>query len=337
MHVALMRGAAEVLVVGGALYLYGPYRIDGAHTAPSNAAFDESLRARDARWGVRDLGEVTAAAEGEGFARRTLVSMPGNNQSIRVRESLTRPAVPTRLPSDRAFDTLLDPATVALPAGQEPSMSHLRLRTALTSCLVAAVAAIALLIAGCTRTTPAPAPISPWSPTTPTSPRRTPASPPAVTRSWIPGEQCDDGNQVGRRRLRDQLHIQLLPRRGLQVRRRRSLQRQGDLLGGSPLRARHRPRRRRHVRPNGGVVKICKGGVCGDPGCGDGIITVPEECDDSNKVDGDGCDSCRYTCVAKDDTRNCTPPTPASARAPATTSSTPASPARRSPPAPPAA
>jgi len=79
----LMRGAARLLAPGGLLYLYGPFMRDGAHTAPSNAAFDENLRARDPAWGVRDLGDVIAAAEG--FASPTVVAMPANNLSVLFR------------------------------------------------------------------------------------------------------------------------------------------------------------------------------------------------------------------------------------------------------------
>ena len=62
--------------------MYGPYRVGGAHTAPSNAEFDASLRARDPRWGVRDCEAVIALAEaaGLGFAER--VEMPANNQIL---------------------------------------------------------------------------------------------------------------------------------------------------------------------------------------------------------------------------------------------------------------
>ena len=57
MH-GLFAGAARVLPPGGLLYLYGPYRFHGQFTAPSNEAFDESLRARDPRWGVRDIRDL---------------------------------------------------------------------------------------------------------------------------------------------------------------------------------------------------------------------------------------------------------------------------------------
>jgi SAM-dependent methyltransferase len=77
----LMAGAARVLPPGGVLYLYGPFREEGRHTAPSNEAFDADLRARDPRWGVRDLGEVIALARRHGLAYRETVAMPANNRS----------------------------------------------------------------------------------------------------------------------------------------------------------------------------------------------------------------------------------------------------------------
>ena len=78
----LLAGASALLAPGSPLYLYGPYRIEGAFTAASNADFDASLRARDPRWGVRDLDEVTRAAEAVGFKRERVVAMPANNHSV---------------------------------------------------------------------------------------------------------------------------------------------------------------------------------------------------------------------------------------------------------------
>lgn len=73
---ALLAGAARVLPAGGRLLLYGPYRRNG-QMAPSNLAFDESLRSRDPRWGVRDLEALQAAARG--FTLERVVEMPANN------------------------------------------------------------------------------------------------------------------------------------------------------------------------------------------------------------------------------------------------------------------
>ena len=80
--VGLMRGAARVLAPGGLLYLYGPYRRAGAHTAPSNAAFDRSLRARDPAWGIRDLEAVVEQATASGFLSAKIEAMPTNNLSL---------------------------------------------------------------------------------------------------------------------------------------------------------------------------------------------------------------------------------------------------------------
>jgi hypothetical protein len=78
----LLRGASRHLVPGGVLVLYGPYRIGGAHTAPSNAAFDLDLRSRDPSWGVRDLDAVVAEARANGLALVERVGMPANNQIL---------------------------------------------------------------------------------------------------------------------------------------------------------------------------------------------------------------------------------------------------------------
>ncbi len=83
----LLRGAGAALVPGGVLILYGPFRIDGAHTAPSNAAFDADLRQRDPRWGVRDLETVVALAATYGLALEERVPMPANNQTLIFRRA----------------------------------------------------------------------------------------------------------------------------------------------------------------------------------------------------------------------------------------------------------
>ena len=81
----LFAGAARTLPAGGLLFLYGPYRFDGAFTAPSNEAFDQSLRSRDPRWGVRDVRDLEATAAATGFALREAVAMPANNHSLLFR------------------------------------------------------------------------------------------------------------------------------------------------------------------------------------------------------------------------------------------------------------
>ncbi len=78
----LMAGAARLLRTGSPLFLYGPYKRGGRHTAPSNEAFDESLRARNPEWGVRDLDDVERCAEQHGFSLADVVAMPANNLTV---------------------------------------------------------------------------------------------------------------------------------------------------------------------------------------------------------------------------------------------------------------
>jgi len=80
--VGLIAGAAGVLADGGTLYLYGPYRREGRHTAPSNEAFDRDLRQRNQAWGVRDLEAVASLAAAEGFGPPEIIDMPANNLSL---------------------------------------------------------------------------------------------------------------------------------------------------------------------------------------------------------------------------------------------------------------
>ncbi len=78
----LLAGAGRVLRPGGVLLLYGPFRRKGAHTAPSNASFDESLRTRDRSWGIRDLETVIDGAAAHGLSHRATVEMPANNFTV---------------------------------------------------------------------------------------------------------------------------------------------------------------------------------------------------------------------------------------------------------------
>jgi hypothetical protein len=75
----LIAGAARYLRPEGRLFLYGPFKRGGRHTAPSNAAFDVSLRDNDPEWGVRDVDEVAALAQRNGLKLLDVVEMPANN------------------------------------------------------------------------------------------------------------------------------------------------------------------------------------------------------------------------------------------------------------------
>ncbi|MCO4887778.1 class I SAM-dependent methyltransferase [Cupriavidus sp. WGtm5] len=83
---ALFAGAGKLLGPGGVLFLYGPYRRGGAHTAPSNAAFDAQLRATDPDWGVRDMEAVIALGAAQGLRCEEPVPMPANNFCLVLRK-----------------------------------------------------------------------------------------------------------------------------------------------------------------------------------------------------------------------------------------------------------
>ncbi len=85
--VGLVGGAGRILPPGGLLYLYGPYRREGRHTAPSNEAFDADLKRRNPAWGVRDLEAVAALAAAAGLAGPEVVQMPANNLSVVFRKA----------------------------------------------------------------------------------------------------------------------------------------------------------------------------------------------------------------------------------------------------------
>jgi SAM-dependent methyltransferase len=75
----LLSGAARFLRPDGRLFVYGPFMRDGQHTAPSNAAFDASLRAQNPDWGVRDIGDLSTLAQDDGLTLAETVPMPANN------------------------------------------------------------------------------------------------------------------------------------------------------------------------------------------------------------------------------------------------------------------
>lgn len=82
----LMQGAGRLLKSGCPLYLYGPYRQAGVETAPSNEAFDASLKARNPEWGLRRLEDVAAEAGRHGLTLDAVVAMPANNLSLVFRK-----------------------------------------------------------------------------------------------------------------------------------------------------------------------------------------------------------------------------------------------------------
>lgn len=78
----LMAKAGALLPKGAPLYLYGPYVRDGIETAPSNLAFDASLKERNADWGLRNVRDVVQLAEEAGLTLDRIIEMPANNLSL---------------------------------------------------------------------------------------------------------------------------------------------------------------------------------------------------------------------------------------------------------------
>ena len=83
----LMAAAGRILSPGGILYLYGPYKQDGEHTAPTNANFDEYLREQNPEWGVRNLEDVIEVASNHDLTLQKTVTMPANNLSVVFKHS----------------------------------------------------------------------------------------------------------------------------------------------------------------------------------------------------------------------------------------------------------
>ena len=86
LHISLWRvaqnlfsGAGRLLRADGRLFIYGPFMRDGAHTAPSNAAFDAALRAENPEWGVRDVRDLCDLADKAGLSLAEITPMPANN------------------------------------------------------------------------------------------------------------------------------------------------------------------------------------------------------------------------------------------------------------------
>jgi hypothetical protein len=82
----LMRGAGQLFLPGGLLYVYGPFLEDGVPLAPGNVAFDSSLRSRNTEWGLRRISDVQDLAKKAGLILDQRIEMPANNLSLIFRK-----------------------------------------------------------------------------------------------------------------------------------------------------------------------------------------------------------------------------------------------------------
>jgi hypothetical protein len=78
----LIAGAAQVLQPGGVLFIYGPFKVDGAFTSESNEDFHHTLVGQNPEWGYRDVADVAAAAEAVGLQHKQTLQMPANNLAL---------------------------------------------------------------------------------------------------------------------------------------------------------------------------------------------------------------------------------------------------------------
>lgn len=83
----LFAGAARLLPHDGLLVTYGPYRFSGDFMADSNVAFDQSLKARNPAWGIRDVDDIQQVAKHAGFELEKTTPMPANNFTLTFRKT----------------------------------------------------------------------------------------------------------------------------------------------------------------------------------------------------------------------------------------------------------
>jgi hypothetical protein len=85
----LFAGAGRYLRADGRLFLYGPFKRAGKHTAVSNAVFDSSLREGNPEWGVRDIEALQELAVAAGLVLVDIAEMPANNLILVFERSKT--------------------------------------------------------------------------------------------------------------------------------------------------------------------------------------------------------------------------------------------------------
>lgn len=83
MSAGLFEGASYALKLGGCLFMYGPFAVDGTITPESNVKFDQSLRQQNSEWGLRDITrQLTPLADTLGLILSNCHDMPANNKFL---------------------------------------------------------------------------------------------------------------------------------------------------------------------------------------------------------------------------------------------------------------
>ncbi|XP_064097654.1 methyltransferase-like 26 [Macrobrachium nipponense] len=78
----LFAAAGKLLKAGGIMATYGPYAIHGEITPESNVSFNESLKAKNAEWGLRDIDDLEKEAKNNGLTFDAMFDMPANNKTL---------------------------------------------------------------------------------------------------------------------------------------------------------------------------------------------------------------------------------------------------------------
>lgn len=79
----MMQCASRVLADDGFLFIYGPFKVDGQYTTPSNEEFDRILRSANVpEWGLKDVADLNRAAEKHGMRLDRQIDMPANNFAL---------------------------------------------------------------------------------------------------------------------------------------------------------------------------------------------------------------------------------------------------------------
>lgn len=76
------RLVGRVLEEGGLLAVYGPFNYQGRYSSDSNARFDQWLRQRDPRSGIRDVDDLGKLADENGLCLAADIEMPVNNRIL---------------------------------------------------------------------------------------------------------------------------------------------------------------------------------------------------------------------------------------------------------------
>ena len=84
--IELFKGAGKLLKEGDFLFLYGPFKIGNKHISKSNYFFDNSIRAKNDLWGIRNIEEVSEEAKKNSFCQKNIIRMPANNFSLIYRK-----------------------------------------------------------------------------------------------------------------------------------------------------------------------------------------------------------------------------------------------------------